>query len=62
MDWQWILGLALYATGWPKLWPDHFSAHEVMHLLVSSATATSCFVNYSMLRRFDTANCWFAGR
>jgi hypothetical protein len=30
-----------------------------MHLLVSSATATACVVNYSLLRRFDVAQCWF---
>jgi len=47
-------------SGWPRLWPRHFSSHELMHALTISAAGTAAVVTYSLLDRFDVGRCLWA--
>ncbi|EKU20662.1 channel hemolysin iii family [Nannochloropsis gaditana CCMP526] len=55
-----VMGFGLHELGWPRLWPRHFSSHELMHALTISAAGTAAVVTYSLLDRFDVGRCLWA--
>ncbi|GAB5036791.1 hemolysin iii-related protein [Nannochloropsis oceanica] len=55
-----VMGLGLHELGWPRLWPRHFSSHELMHALIVTAAGTAAVVTYSLLARFDVSRCLWA--
>mmetsp|Transcript_4891 Transcript_4891/g.7453 ORF Transcript_4891/g.7453 Transcript_4891/m.7453 type:complete len:252 (+) Transcript_4891:147-902(+) len=55
------IGMVVYGSRWPKLWPEYFGYHEVMHVLTTSAAITSIILQHSLLSTFDNSFCIFSG-